>query len=159
MSPTTHDTARAWLMKSEPDVFSFADLRKRRTEPWSGVRNYQARNFMRDAMRVGDAVLFYHSSCEEPGVQGLGRVASKAYPDPTQFDRGNDAFEPLATKDKPVWWLVDVAWAADFRRPVTLPMLREEPRLKSLLMLRPGNRLSITPVTDAELAIIRRLGA
>jgi len=159
MSPTTHETACAWLMKSEPDVFSFADLRKRRTEPWSGVRNYQARNFMRDAMRVGDTVIFYHSSCEEPGVQGLGRVASKAYPDPTQFDRKSDAFEPRATKDNPVWWLVDVAWAADFRRPVTLPMLREEPRLKSLLMLRPGNRLSITPVTDTELAIIRRLGS
>lgn len=159
MSSTTHATARAWLMKSEPDVFSFADLRKCRTEPWSGVRNYQARNFMRDAMRVGDTVLFYHSSCEEPGVQGLGRVASKAYADPTQFDRKHDAFEPRATKDKPVWWLVDVAWAADFRRPVTLPMLREEPRLKSLLMLRPGNRLSITPVTDSELAIIRKLGS
>ena len=114
--------ARAWLMKSEPDVFSFADLRKRKSEPWSGVRNYQARNFMRDEMRVGDLVLFYHSSCEEPGVQGLGRVASKPYADPTQFDRKNDAFEPRATKDKPVWWLVDVAWYADFARPVTLPM-------------------------------------
>ena len=149
--------ARAWLMKSEPDVFSFDDLRKRRREPWSGVRNYQARNFMRDEMRVGDPVLFYHSSCEEPGVQGLGRVASAPYADPTQFDRKNDAFEPRATKDKPVWWLVDVAWAADFGRPVTLPMLRAEPRLKSLLMLRPGNRLSITPVTAEELAVIRRL--
>lgn len=149
--------ARAWLMKSEPDVFSFDDLRRRRREPWSGVRNYQARNFMRDEMRVGDTVLFYHSSCEEPGVQGLGRVASAPYADPTQFDRKNDAFEPRATKDKPVWWLVDVAWAADFGRPVTLPMLRAEPRLKSLLMLRPGNRLSITPVTAEELAVIRRL--
>ena len=148
----------AWLMKSEPDVFSFADLRKRGREPWSGVRNYQARNFMRDAMRVGDTVLFYHSSCEEPGVQGLGRVASRAYPDPTQFDRKNDAFEPRATEDKPVWWLVDVAWERDFARPVTLPMLRAEPRLKGLLMLRPGNRLSITPVTAAELAVIRALG-
>lgn len=151
--------ARAWLMKSEPDVFSFDDLRRRRREPWSGVRNYQARNFMRDEMRVGDIVLFYHSSCEEPGVQGLGRVASAPYADPTQFDRKNDAFEPRATKDKPVWWLVDVAWAADFGRPVTLPMLRAEPRLKSLLMLRPGNRLSITPVTAEELAVIRRLAA
>lgn len=158
MSPS--DTApRAWLMKSEPDVFSFADLRMRKREPWSGVRNYQARNFMRDEMRVGDTVLFYHSSCDQPGVQGLGRVASKAYPDPTQFDRKNDAFEPRATRDKPVWWLVDVAWAADFARPVTLPMLRAEPRLRSLLMLRPGNRLSITPVTAAELDVIRKLGA
>ena len=157
MSPPEQAT-RAWLMKSEPDVFSFADLRKRRREPWSGVRNYQARNFMRDEMRVGDTVLFYHSSCEEPGVQGLGRVVSRAYPDPTQFDRRNDAFEPRATKDKPVWWLVDVAWESDFRRPVTLPMLRAESRLKALLMLRPGNRLSITPVTPSELAVIRGLG-
>lgn len=149
--------ASAWLMKSEPDVFSFADLRRRRREPWSGVRNYQARNFMRDAMRVGDTVLFYHSSCDEPGVQGLARVASKSYPDPTQFDLKGGAFEPRATKDKPVWWLVDVAWVADFARPVTLPMLRAEPRLRSLLVLRPGNRLSITPVTAAELAAIRRL--
>lgn len=145
-------------MKSEPDVFSFTELRRRRREPWTGVRNFQARNFMRDAMRVGDTVLFYHSSCEEPGVQGLAKVASKAYPDPTQFDRKGDGFEARATKDKPVWWLVDVAWVADFARPVTLPMLRAEPRLKSLLMLRPGNRLSITPVTASELAVIRQLG-
>lgn len=149
----------AWLMKSEPDVFSFDELRRRRREPWSGVRNFQARNFMRDAMRVGDTVLFYHSSCDEPGVQGLARVASKAYPDPTQFDRKGGSFEPRATRDEPVWWLVDVAWVADFDRPVTLPMLRAEPRLRSLLMLRPGNRLSITPVTAPELAAIRRLSA
>lgn len=148
---------RAWLMKSEPDVFSFNDLRKRKREPWSGVRNYQARNFMRDAMHLGDTVLFYHSSCDEPGVQGLGRVASKSYPDPTQFERKNAAFEPRATKEKPIWWLVDVAWERDFVHPVTLPMLRAEPRLKTLLMLRPGNRLSITPVTPNELAVIREL--
>ena len=150
--------ARAWLMKSEPDVFSFADLRKRKREPWSGVRNYQARNFMRDEMRVGDLVLFYHSSCDEPGVQGLGRVASKPYPDPTQFDRKHDSFEPRATKDKPVWWLVDVAWHADFARPVTLTMLRAEQKLTSMVMLRPGNRLSITPVSAAECNVIQRLG-
>lgn len=148
----------AWLMKSEPDVFSFDQLRRRRKEPWSGVRNYQARNFMRDGMRVGDPVLFYHSSCAEPGVQGLGKVASKAYPDPTQFERGGDYFEPKATKDKPVWWLVDIAWAADFARPVTLEMLRKDKRLADLLILRPGNRLSITPVTAAELGAIAGLG-
>ena len=154
MSKST-SPARVWLMKSEPDVFSFSDLRKRKREPWSGVRNYQARNFMRDEMRVGDLVLFYHSSCDEPGVQGLGRVASKPYPDPTQFDRKNDAFEPRATKDKPVWWLVDVAWHADFVRPVTLTMLRADKRLKSMVMLRPGNRLSITPVTVNEATVIQ----
>ncbi len=148
----------AWLMKSEPDVFSFDQLRKRRKEPWSGVRNYQARNFMRDGMSVGDPVLFYHSSCAEPGVQGLGKVASKAYPDPTQFERGGEYFEPKATREKPVWWLVDIAWAADFARPVTLEMLRKDKRLADLLILRPGNRLSITPVTAAELRTIAGLG-
>ena len=148
----------AWLMKSEPDVFSFDQLRKRRKEPWSGVRNYQARNFMRDGMSVGDPVLFYHSSCAEPGVQGLGKVASKAYPDPTQFERGGEYFEPKATREKPVWWLVDIAWAADFARPVTLEMLRKDKRLADLLILRPGNRLSITPVTAAELRAIAGLG-
>ena len=156
MSPSSRPAA--WLMKSEPDVFSFEQLRKRRTEPWSGVRNYQARNFMRDEMAPGDPVLFYHSSCAEPGVQGLGKVASKAYPDPTQFERGGDYFEPKATKDKPVWWLVDIAWAADFGHPVTLDRLRKDRRLAELLILRPGNRLSITPVTAAELKAIVELG-
>jgi predicted RNA-binding protein with PUA-like domain len=156
MSPSRRPAA--WLMKSEPDVFSFEQLRKRRKEPWSGVRNYQARNFMRDAMAPGDPVLFYHSSCAEPGVQGLGKVASKAYPDPTQFERGGDYFEPKATKDKPVWWLVDIAWAADFGHPVTLDRLRKDRRLAELLILRPGNRLSITPVTAAELKAIVELG-
>lgn len=149
----------AWLMKSEPDVFSFAQLRKRRREPWTGVRNFQARNFMRDEMRVGDPVLFYHSSCAEPGVQGLGKVASEPYPDPTQFVKGGEYFEPRATREKPVWWLVDIAWAADFRRPVTLPMLRADRRLRDLLILRPGNRLSITPVGAAELEVIREVGS
>lgn len=149
----------AWLMKSEPDVFSFAELRKRRKEPWSGVRNFQARNFMRDEMRVGDPVLFYHSSCAEPGVQGLGKVASRPYPDPTQFEKGGEYFEPRATKATPVWWLVDIAWAADFKRPVTLPMLKADRRLRDLLILRPGNRLSITPVGAAELRVIRELGS
>ena len=147
----------AWLMKSEPDVFSFDQLRKRRKEPWSGVRNYQARNFMRDGMSVGDPVLFYHSSCAEPGVQGLGKVASKAYPDPTQFERGGEYFEPKATREKPVWWLVDIAWAADFARPVTLEMLRKDKRLADLLILRPGNRLSVTPVTPAEAKAVEAL--
>lgn len=148
----------AWLMKSEPDVFSFADLRRKRKEPWSGVRNFQARNFMRDEMRVGDPVVFYHSSCDEPGAQGLARVASKPYPDPTQFERGGEYFEPRATREKPVWWLVDVAWAGDFARPVTLEAIRADQRLSGMLILRPGNRLSITPVTAAELRAIRKLG-
>ncbi len=147
----------SWLMKSEPDVFSFAQLRKRRKEPWTGVRNYQARNFMRDAMKVGDTVLFYHSSCEEPGVQGLGKVASAPYPDPTQFEKGGEYFEPRATKEKPVWWLVDIAWAEDFTKPVTLERIKADKRLAGMLILRPGNRLSITPVTAAEEKAVRAL--
>lgn len=145
-------------MKSEPDVFSFDQLRKRRKEPWSGVRNFQARNYMRDEMKVGDVVLFYHSSCAEPGVQGLGTVASKPYPDPTQHEVGGEYFEPRATKEKPVWWLVDIAWSEDFARPVTLPAIKAEEGLSDLLILRPGNRLSITPVSAAHLRIFRRLG-
>ena len=144
----------AWLMKSEPDVFAFAQLRQRHKEPWTGVRNYQARNFMRDEMKVGDTVLFYHSSCAEPGVQGLGKVASAPYPDPTQFEKGGEYFEPRATKDKPVWWLVDIAWAEDFARPVTLDRIKADKRLAGMLILRPGNRLSITPVTAAEVKVI-----
>ncbi len=144
----------SWLMKSEPDVFSFAELRRRRKEPWTGVRNYQARNFMKDEMKVGDTVLFYHSSCEEPGVQGLGKVASAPYPDPTQFTKGGEYFESRATKEKPVWWLVDIAWAEDFARPVTLGRIKADKRLAGMLILRPGNRLSITPVTAAEVKVI-----
>ena len=148
----------AWLMKSEPDVFSFAQLRKRRKEPWTGVRNFQARNFMRDEMKVGDVVLFYHSSCAEPGIQGLGKVASKPYPDPTQFEKGGEYYEPRATKEKPVWWLVDIAWAKDFTQPVTLDAIRKEKRLAGMLILRPGNRLSITPVGEKEVRVIEGLG-
>ncbi len=148
----------AWLMKSEPDVFSFAQLRKRRKEPWTGIRNFQARNFMRDEMKVGDIVLFYHSSCAEPGIQGLGKVASKPYPDPTQFEKGGEYYEPRATKEKPAWWLVDIAWVKDFTQPVTLDAIRKEKRLAGMLILRPGNRLSITPVGEKEVGVIEGLG-
>ena len=147
----------SWLMKSEPDVFSFAQLRQRRKEPWTGVRNYQARNFMRDEMKIGDTILFYHSSCDEPGIQGLAKVASKPYPDPTQFEKGGEYFEPRATQDKPVWWLVDVAWVKNFVQPVSLEVIRNEKRLSQMLMLRPGNRLSITPVSETEVKVIRAL--
>ena len=114
---------------------------------------------MRDAMKLGDTVLFYHSSCEEPGVQGLGKVASAPYPDPTQFEKGGEYFEPRATKEKPVWWLVDIAWAEDFASPVTLERIKADKRLAGMLILRPGNRLSITPVTAAEEKAVRALGA
>ena len=137
---------RYWLMKSEPDDFSIDDLARKKREPWSGVRNYQARNYMRDEMRVGDGVLFYHSSCEVPGVYGLGKVASEPYPDPTQFDRRSDYYDAESPKEQPRWQLVDVAYDRTFAKPVTLDVLKADPRLEGLLALRKGNRLSITPV-------------
>lgn len=149
-----------WLFKSEPDVFSFDDLKRRtrRTEPWNGVRNYQARNFMRDQMKVGDLGLFYHSSCEEPGVAGVVRVASEAYPDPTQFDPRSEYFDEKAAEGSPRWVLVDVAWEKDFSKFVSLEALRSDPSLREMLILRRGNRLSITPVTEAEFRRICKLG-
>ena len=138
-------------MKSEPDECSIDDVLAApgRKTPWTGVRNYQARNFMRDAMRVGDGVLFYHSSCAEPGVAGLAEVASAAYPDPTQFDRKSDYFDPKATRAAPRWFCVDVR-AARKTKLVPIAELRAHKPLAAMALLRPGNRLSITPVSAAE---------
>ena len=149
---------RYWLMKSEPDDFSIDDLARRKREPWSGVRNYQARNYMRDEMQVGDGVLFYHSSCAVPGVYGLAKVASEAYPDPTQFDRRSDYHDPESRREEPRWHLVDVAYERTFARPVTLDMLKAEPKLDGLLALKRGNRLSITPVSPAHYRRIVAMG-
>ncbi|HET9484772.1 MAG TPA: EVE domain-containing protein [Xanthomonadales bacterium] len=145
-------------MKSEPDDFSIDDLARRKREPWSGVRNYQARNYMRDEMQVGDGVLFYHSSCAVPGVYGLARVASEPYPDPTQFDRRSDYHDPESRREEPRWHLVDVAYERTFARPVTLDMLKAEPKLDGLLALKRGNRLSITPVSTAHYRRIVAMG-
>jgi predicted RNA-binding protein with PUA-like domain len=139
-----------WLMKSEPDAFSIDDLARVGTEPWSGVRNYQARNFMRDGMAVGDGVLFYHSSCAEPGVVGVAEVASPAYPDPTQFDRKSPYFDPKATREEPRWMLVDVRFVRKLKRTITLAELREAPRLEGLGLLQRGSRLSVMPVTRGQ---------
>jgi predicted RNA-binding protein with PUA-like domain len=141
---------RYWLMKSEPDDFSIDDLARRKREPWSGVRNYQARNYMRDEMRVGDGVLFYHSSCAEPGVAGLAEVASEAYPDPTQFDRKSDYHDPKSKPEQPRWQLVDVAFTRKLARTITLAELKADPRLDGFALLQRGNRLSILPVTKAQ---------
>jgi predicted RNA-binding protein with PUA-like domain len=140
-----------WLMKSEPDECSIDDVfaARGRTTPWSGVRNYQARNFMRDEMRVGDGVLFYHSSCPEPGIAGLAEVASPAYPDATQFDRKSDYYDPAAKREAPRWFNVDVR-ALRKVRLVPLAELRRHKPLARMVLLRPGNRLSITPVSEAE---------
>ena len=151
---------RHWLLKSEPDVFSFDDLKRRpgRVEPWNGVRNYQVRNLIRDDMMPGDLGLFYHSSCAEPGVAGVLAIASEGKPDPTACDPSSDYFDPKSDPANPRWFLADVAWKADFTRFVPLTELREHPKLADLLILRRGNRLSITPVERAHFEIICKLG-
>lgn len=140
-----------WLMKSEPNECSIDDnlAAPKSTVPWTGVRNYQARNFMRDQMQVDDGVLFYHSSCAEPGIAGLARVARAAYPDATQFDRRSKYFDAGAKREVPRWVHVDVQ-ALSKTRLISISELREHPQLKDMVVLRKGNRLSITPVTAAE---------
>ena len=149
---------RYWLMKSEPEDFSIEDLKKKGREPWSGVRNFQARNFMLKDMKVGDGVLFYHSTTEIPGVYGLAKVASAAYPDPTQFDRKSDYFDEKSKREEPRWHLVDVEFDRILKYPVTLERLRAEPELADMIALKKGNRLSITPVTKPEFDRIVSLG-
>ena len=146
-----------WLMKSEPDEFSFQELERKGKEPWTGVRNYQARNFMRSA-KVGDLVLFYHSNCEEPGIVGVAKVSREAFDDPTQFDAKSDYYDPKSRREDPRWSCVEVAYHQAFRRHVTLPDLRGCAALADMLILRPGNRLSVTPVTTAEFKAIAALG-
>ena len=140
-----------WLMKSEPDECSIDDVlaAKGRITPWTGVRNYQARNFMRDEMRPGDGVLFYHSSCPEPGIAGIAEVAGAPYPDPTQFERRSEYYDAKATKAAPRWYCVDVR---ALRKVPVVPLaaLHEHAALKDMAVLRRGNRLSITPVTATE---------
>ena len=142
---------RYWLMKSEPDEFSIDDLAKapKQTTAWFGVRNYQARNFMRDDMRVGDRAFFYHSSCPEPGIAGIVEISRVAYPDATQFDPKSDYYDPKSTRDAPRWMNVDVKLVR--KTPlVSVQTLRETKGLQDMVTLRRGNRLSITPVTQAE---------
>ncbi len=144
-----------WLMKSEPDEFSIEDLVKapRQTTSWFGVRNYTARNFMRDSMRIGDGVLFYHSSCDVPGIYGIAKVASKPHPDESQFDRKGEYFDPKSSRDNPRWVLVDVKLTAK-TRTMSLAEMRTYPQLAKMITLKRGNRLSITPVTESEWAFI-----
>ena len=144
-----------WLIKSEPGECSVDDALAARnaTVPWVGVRNYQTRNFMRDAMRVGDGVLFYHSSCAEPGIVGIARVASTPYPDPTQFDPKSSYFDDKSKLDAPRWLLVDIQ-VLEKTRNLALPELRAHDALQDLMVLRKGNRLSITPVEAAHWRVI-----
>lgn len=145
-----------WLMKSEPDAFSIDDLARRpqQTEPWDGVRNYQARNMMRDSMEIGDQVFFYHSNCDVPGIVGIAEVAKEAYPDFTAFDPDNKHFDPKSKPEQPTWYLVDVRFVRKLNRTISLQELKPHPELAELALVRRGNRLSIMPVTDRQWAFI-----
>ena len=149
---------RYWLMKSEPDEFSIDDFvaAKKQTTSWFGVRNYQARNFMRDEMLVGDLAFFYHSSCPEPGIAGIVEISAPAHADATQFDRKSPYYDPKSTREAPRWVCVDVTLKEKLRL-VSLAALRAHPELASMRILQRGNRLSITPVSPAEWAIVGKL--
>ncbi len=146
-----------WLIKSEPDVFSITDLEKVDQEPWSGVRNYQARNFMWRDMKVGDLAAFYHSNAKPPGIVGIAKVASASYPDPTQFDTESEYFDPKATEEKPRWYLVDFEHIATFPQQIDLKALRDDEILSQMIVCQKGSRLSITPVEQAHLDRIIQL--
>jgi predicted RNA-binding protein with PUA-like domain len=136
-----------WLMKSEPDTFSIDDLKRKGKEAWDGVRNYQARNFMRDGMRVGDKVFFYHSNCAVPGIAGIASVATAAYPDPSQFDPKSQYFDAGAKREDPRWMLVDVKFVRKLKRVISLEELKGIDELADMALVRKGNRLSVMPVS------------
>ena len=140
---------RYWLMKTEPDEFSIDDLAKKKVEPWTGVRNYQARNFIRE-MEAGDGVLFYHSSCEVPGVAGIAEVAATAYPDPTQFDKKSDYYDAASKREDPRWSLVDVKFKRKLKRVIPLAELKDRDELEGFALLARGNRLSVLPVSKPQ---------
>lgn len=146
-----------WLIKSEPESYGINHLKCDKKTPWTDVRNFLARNYMRDFMHVGDTVLFYHSSCKVPGIYGIAKVASKPYADPTQFDTTSHYFDPKATQEKPTWYLVDIEFVKKLKEPITLTQIRDHGRLGTMQILQPGSRLSITPVTALEYSEISRL--
>lgn len=148
-----------WLVKSEADVYSIDDLRRDGSTSWDGVRNYQARNFMRDQMKLGDLVLFYHSNSEPTGVAGIAKVCKLAHADVTAFDKKSEYHDPKATKDEPIWCAVDVAFVEKFPNVVTLEQLKSETRLKSMGVLQRGQRLSVMPVSAEHFAIVRELAS
>jgi len=139
-----------WLMKSEPGEFGIDDLesRPRQIEAWDGVRNYQARNMMRDTMKTGDLVFFYHSNCETPGIVGIARIVREAYPDPTAFDPNHKHFDPSSKPDDPRWFMVDVQFVRKLKRTIALSELKNKPELEGLALVRRGNRLSVMPVEE-----------
>lgn len=149
---------RHWLMKCEPDAYTIDDLERDGTTSWEGVRNFQARNFMRDQMQVGDAVLFYASNATPSGVTGLARVVRAGYPDPTAWTPGHPYFDAGSTPERPVWYLVDIGFVERFPGTVSLETLKQTPGLEDMMVTRKGSRLSVQPVTPAEHAIVVKLG-
>ena len=147
-----------WLLKSEPDVFSIDDLARDGTTRWEGVRNFTARNFMRDGMNIGDLVLYYHSNAEPSGVAGVAKVSKRAYPDPTQFDEKSEYYDPTAKKDEPRWVMVDVAFVAKFADFVRLDTLKRDASLAKMLVVRKGQRLSVQPVEKQDFERVVALG-
>ena len=151
-------TKRYWLMKSEPNVYSIADLKRDGKTCWDGVRNYQARNFMRDDMHVGDGVLFYHSNAQPMGIYGVARVVREAYPDHTAFDPADPHYDPKSDAANPAWMMVDVGYVGTFKAPITLATLKSTPGLEKMLVIQRGSRLSVQPVSRKEWDIIMKLG-
>lgn len=145
-----------WLMKSEPDAFSIDDLKEVGTEPWDGIRNYEARNFMKDDMEIGDGIFFYHSNVRPPVIVGTMKVASEPYPDPTQFDPDSKYFDEKSSEEDPTWELVDVKFVQKFEKPVTRDAIKNEPALEDMTLLK-RFRLSITPVTEEEWLKIHKM--
>ncbi len=148
------NTKHFWLMKSEPETFSISDLKKNKTTLWEGVRNYQARNFMVVDMKIGDQVLFYHSNAAPPGIIGTAVISKKAIPDPTQFNKKSEYFDPKATKEKPNWHCVEIKFQSEFKQLLSLDELKKIPELATMLVIRKGQRLSIQPVTEQHFQFI-----
>jgi predicted RNA-binding protein with PUA-like domain len=148
-----------WLMKSEPETFGIEHLKKRpkQTEPWDGVRNYQARNMMRDDMKVGDKAFFYHSNCAEPGIVGIVEIVKAGYPDTTELDPESPYYDPKSTQENPRWFRVDVKFEQQFDKTITLQAMKQYPQLEGMTVLAKGSRLSITPVSAAHWAFIQSL--
>jgi len=150
---------RYWLMKTEPTVFSFDDLKKkpRSTDHWEGVRNYQARNYLKE-MKKSDRMLFYHSNCEEPGIVGIAEITAEAYPDFFSWDPKSRYYDPKSTPENPRWYMVDVTWEKAFKKTVTLKDLKSDPKLRNMKVLQKGQRLSVMPVTKEEFKLVSAMG-
>jgi len=148
------DLKNFWLVKSEPDVYPFEQLKKDGSTGWTGVRNYQARNLMRDSMKVGDGVFFYHSNAEPKAIVGIAKVSKTGVPDPTQFDPESEYFDAKSTRENPTWIMVEIAHVKAFKRPVTLDELKGVPGLETMMLTRKGSRLSVQPVTQKEWEIV-----